>query len=122
MSRISNLLRHANQLGSRANSPAISATPHPLSSDLYDPDNLDGLAATMAAFERMENTNHIPDPMGRHREPKSIYSPAAASRIRREAPRKRNQPVRTGDAGPGASSLYQAGIRTPHWPKYDPNG
>ena len=53
-------------------------------------DEHDEIMAFQREIDRLENDTFIPDPMGRSSyEPKSIYSPAPASRIKFERPVKR---------------------------------
>lgn len=51
------------------------------------------VAADYKLFSDQWEQNFHPDPMGRHNEPKSIYSPVAPARLRFDGPKKR----RTGD-------------------------
>jgi hypothetical protein len=79
----------------------------------------------MAENARLDADNHIPDPMGRHTEPRSIHSPVKPARIMREPPKRRVAGLagirRDDDAATGSANLYQGGKRTPYWPKYNPN-
>ncbi|SHH05058.1 hypothetical protein [Bradyrhizobium erythrophlei] len=90
MSKVAAILR-AHELARqqkvrRAHTHVETITPDQQSSDDY------------AAFKRdleLDSLNFHPDPIGRHREPKSIYSPAPQSRVRFERPAKRKAPERT---------------------------
>lgn len=46
-------------------------------------------------FSDQWEQNFHPDPMGRHNEPKSIYSPVAPARLRFDGPKKRRSMDRT---------------------------
>jgi hypothetical protein len=47
------------------------------------PSELEDYARSIAAWNELENDNFIPDPLGRHREPAHLLSPAPPARYKR---------------------------------------